>query len=115
MKTQNWEKLDNLIDSVLEGIDQDEVSYKLGWWETSTGAEFGAMKKEELKMKLRTLLSQKEQEVKKEILDYLRLLKEQELPRACEDYSNDLDERIHFDDGYSNALQDLKQFLTPKI
>ncbi len=39
--------------SIIEGIDQTEVDNPKGWWETSTGAEFGAG----VKAKLIALLS----------------------------------------------------------
>lgn len=39
--------LDELLDHVLAGIDKTEDQD--GWWPTSTGAEFGAAKKRELK------------------------------------------------------------------
>lgn len=42
MTTQ--EKLEQIVD----GIDKTEIEYENGWWETSTGAEFGAKKKQEL-------------------------------------------------------------------
>jgi len=32
------------IEKILEGIDKTEVESTVGWWETSTGAEFGAAK-----------------------------------------------------------------------
>jgi len=37
------------IKTVLKGIDQTETDTEQGWWETSTGAEFGWRKMEELK------------------------------------------------------------------
>jgi hypothetical protein len=36
------------LEYILDGIDQDEVSSKNGWWETSTGADFGLRKKREI-------------------------------------------------------------------
>lgn len=36
------------VEKILEGIDQEETTYKLGWWETSTGAEFGKKKLSDL-------------------------------------------------------------------
>ena len=33
------------VDEILDGIDEDETIYKNGWWETSTGADFGKKKK----------------------------------------------------------------------
>jgi hypothetical protein len=36
------------LDGIIDGIDQDECAYKEGWWETSTGAEFGARIKQDL-------------------------------------------------------------------
>ena len=57
------------------------------------------------------LVEEVRQETIKEVENWAKLLKEQELPRACEDYSGDLDEKICFDDGYSEAIADLKQSL----
>lgn len=34
--------------AILKGIDEDELESGHGWWETSTGAEFGAKKFEEV-------------------------------------------------------------------
>jgi hypothetical protein len=33
-----------VIKNILKGIDQTEIESPDGWWETSTGAEFGAEK-----------------------------------------------------------------------
>lgn len=41
------------IEKILEGIDKTEMEDENGWWETSTGAEFGAQKLEELKKLVR--------------------------------------------------------------
>jgi hypothetical protein len=30
------------IEEILKGIDKTEIDAEEGWWETSTGAEFGA-------------------------------------------------------------------------
>ena len=37
------------IKKILEGIDQEETESDKGYWETSTGAKFGAKKLEEIK------------------------------------------------------------------
>jgi len=37
-----------IVETILKGIDKDECESSDGWWETSTGAEFGKVKKEEL-------------------------------------------------------------------
>jgi len=47
--TQPEQPHDKTIDSILEGIDSDECSSHKGWWETSTGATFGASKLAEIK------------------------------------------------------------------
>jgi hypothetical protein len=42
---------DELIDGIkkiLAGIDETETESQLGWWETSSGAEFGKRKLDEL-------------------------------------------------------------------
>lgn len=50
MVTQK-ERLDlfDKIKEILKGIDQTESETEHGWWSTSTGAEFGWRKMEELK------------------------------------------------------------------
>jgi len=42
----------DLINEVLKGIDETETASDDGWWETSDGATFGWVKKEELIFKL---------------------------------------------------------------
>ena len=41
------------IVALLDGIDKDECEYENGWWETSTGAKFGADILEKIKAILR--------------------------------------------------------------
>lgn len=41
------------VDDMLSGIDKDECEDFHGWWETSTGAAFGAEKLAELKAEIR--------------------------------------------------------------
>ena len=49
MKTQLPENnTAQAIKSVLTGIDQTEIESPEGWWETSTGAEFGQEKLEQV-------------------------------------------------------------------
>lgn len=36
------ENLEQRVNSILDGIDKTEVEHENGWWETSTGAIFGA-------------------------------------------------------------------------
>lgn len=36
------------IKDILDGIDREETEDQTGWWETSTGAEFGAKKLDEI-------------------------------------------------------------------
>ena len=45
----NHKSIEEEIDEILNGIDKEEVEDKDGWWETSTGAEFGAKKLKEIK------------------------------------------------------------------
>jgi hypothetical protein len=44
--------LDEILSSVLLGIDMTETEHPEGWWETSFGAKFGAEKLEELRAAL---------------------------------------------------------------
>ena len=39
--------MNDKLDKILDGIDRTEDDNN-GWWETSTGAEFGKMKKQEI-------------------------------------------------------------------
>ena len=48
------------LDAILDGIDRDESDDK-GWWETSTGAAFGARKMDELKQAIAARLAELEQ------------------------------------------------------
>lgn len=43
------------LHEIVHGIDRDEVESADGWWETSTGAEFGARKLAELEALVRDL------------------------------------------------------------
>ncbi len=43
------EELLKAIEAILEGIDKTENESERGWWETSTGAEFGATKLAEIR------------------------------------------------------------------
>ena len=45
------DEIEKVINEVLDGIDKTETEG--GWWETSTGAEFGKEKREELITKLK--------------------------------------------------------------
>jgi len=60
---------------------------------------------------IRQLLTEQEGNVIERIKERLIVLKEQELPKICEDYSGDMNERICFDDGYTVAISDFKSFL----
>lgn len=42
---QLLEESEKKISTILEGIDCTEINSTNGWWETSTGAEFGDKKK----------------------------------------------------------------------
>jgi len=43
------------LNEILVGIDKDEIESPFGWWETSTGAEFGKKKLEEVKAAVQRL------------------------------------------------------------
>ena len=49
-------KIEDKIRDILSGIDEDDVDYPDGWWETSVGAEFGKKKLEELLLYLNTVI-----------------------------------------------------------
>ena len=44
----NADEVVEKVKEILEGIDSDDVVCSCGWWETSTGAEFGARKLKEI-------------------------------------------------------------------
>ena len=50
--TKPVETMEQIIDRVLVGIDKTETEHGEGWWETSIGAGFGAVKLLELKKAL---------------------------------------------------------------
>ena len=54
-------EIKGIINSVLYGIDMTEIEDSDGWWETSTGAEFGKKKKELLIATLRSHLIRKDE------------------------------------------------------
>jgi len=51
------DEIKEIVDKVLRGIDLTEIESEDGWWETSTGAEFGKQKKELLIATLRSHLT----------------------------------------------------------
>ena len=53
------DEIEKLVNKILKGIDETETEATEGWWETSTGAEFGAKKKLELLKALRHLTSRR--------------------------------------------------------
>ena len=55
MRTELIEKVKN----ILKGIDLDEVSDTNGWWETSSGAEFGTKKLNEVIKAIQALSEEK--------------------------------------------------------
>lgn len=59
--------MSSTLDEILDGIDRDEGDYDKGWWETSTGAEFGARKKQEIK----TFILSEAQRAKADLLENL--------------------------------------------
>lgn len=68
------------IEQILVGIDKDDFEFAGGWWETSTGAEFGAKIKSEIidfinKESIRARINQMhvEQDAYSKTLDLFRL------------------------------------------
>jgi hypothetical protein len=51
------ERLYSGIEQILHGIDKQETDDINGWWETSTGAEYGKRKLAEIKKLIETELS----------------------------------------------------------
>lgn len=47
------------LDTLLDGIDKDAVAYDNGWWETSTGAEFGKGILAQLKVEIENRYTEK--------------------------------------------------------
>jgi|13_taG_2_1085334.scaffolds.fasta_scaffold32635_2 hypothetical protein len=80
------------IKEILKGIDKDMSEDKKGWWETSTGAGFGAKKLKEI-----------EDLVKLNLLSENQLLKELErLKNESGTYSNN----TYFNTGYYTGILD---------
>ena len=75
------------IRGTLKGIDKDICQDKDGWWETSTGAEFGAKKLKEIEELVKNCsipdVSQ-QRELFDAILDFT-----EDLPMCSEDYNRD--------------------------
>lgn len=42
------------IEKILDGIDREETANPSGWWETSTGAEFGKERLDRIRELLKT-------------------------------------------------------------
>jgi len=66
--TQSFEERLMLI---LEGIDKDQCEDKKGWWETSTGSDFGKRKLQKIKAFIRTEISRAKKEEWKRCVDLL--------------------------------------------
>lgn len=49
MSNPRWDLEWQWLEDILDGIDQDQMDADDGWWETTTGALFGADKLAELK------------------------------------------------------------------
>jgi hypothetical protein len=48
MSTNKLEEIKQELSSILKGIDKTETESDEGWWETSSGAEFGKNKLKEV-------------------------------------------------------------------
>lgn len=59
------------FEKIIDGIDKDETEYNNGWWETSSGAEFGLNKKIELKHFLSQSLLEYNEKIKRDLLQDL--------------------------------------------
>lgn len=59
----NWELE---LSTILRGIDKDNTDNKEGWWETSTGVEFGSKKLQEIKSFISNLIAQTKEEAYQE-------------------------------------------------
>lgn len=58
------------LEEILDGIDKTEIEYENGWWETSTGAEFGAKTKQELQALIDSAKREGAIEELKKLLDF---------------------------------------------
>ena len=59
MPNLTYEELENIIVEELAGIDRDEIEADNGWWETSTGGEFGAARLKALLDRVRQLCDER--------------------------------------------------------
>lgn len=98
------------LSKILEGIDKDECESKDGWWETSTGAEFGEGKKKEL-----------EDFIRQELLTQLKEIRE-EMPKEKEKWcrpsenmiKNKTEEVAYYNGGFNEYQEHLSFILNKK-
>lgn len=106
-KKAQWE---GRLDAILDGLDKDECEYKHGWWETSTGAEFGAKKKEEIK----SFISKTHTELLTTLKEGVKLMRRESILdnnnlSIVEDTSKVLDGYVNY--GYNEAVDDIQHIL----
>ena len=65
IRTINKQTWREKFDEILEGIDKTENEVDCGWWETSFGAKFGKMKKEEIQQFIEKTLQEQREEIRR--------------------------------------------------
>lgn len=60
---QNNSSWEERLDIILKGIDKEESEHDSGWWETSTGAEFGKNKLAEIKSFISETIAQEREKL----------------------------------------------------
>lgn len=98
----NIEEMENIV----IGIDQTECENKEGWWETSTGSEFGA----EVKIKLLQHLTNSEVNIINSILEWAETKKmdEKRNPSFAQYHPLTIS-------AYNQALSDLQTYLSSAL
>lgn len=83
-----WEKE---LNKVLLGIDKDTIETPDGWWETSTGVEFGTKKLEELIPFISSLLQAQRE---KDIFECIEVIGKLPVPRIPDNKQNQIIRRL---------------------
>ena len=78
METPFLDRLIEKIRDILKGIDKDVCQDKDGWWETSTGAEFGVKKLKEIEYLVKNC------SIPEEVAEYEAIKKALAKPRFIE-------------------------------
>ena len=100
---ENWREE---LNTILEGIDEEETHNEKGWWETSLGAEFGR----EVKVLIIKLIDQELEKAREEEREKIsgHLLK---VKSYGEEYSKDSNCDCNYLNGWNDCLKEIKKYL----